>query len=203
MHGTDSNTMLVLEELISAFGCDQQKFLTVHHGQEIIAPTKVNFDEFHNNTAHSMGWYGFWIFGQSNHATYDPHTGDVSKGYCNGERTQARIGSFTTWNNKRGFEIVSGANIRLENQTHMDHDFAGFEIFTAKGPYGEDGPGIFNTVIVGHSEISDLTEGKETACTPVESTCLSLDGLSKMSASIILTGTATACRPSWKNLKPV
>eukprot|EP00090_Calanus_glacialis_P017096 TRINITY_DN2671_c0_g1_i4.p1 TRINITY_DN2671_c0_g1~~TRINITY_DN2671_c0_g1_i4.p1 ORF type:complete len:4502 (+),score=1148.36 TRINITY_DN2671_c0_g1_i4:1085-13507(+) len=129
-------------------------------------PNKVNFDEFHNNTAHSMGWYGFWIFGQSNHATYDPHTGDVSKGYCNGERTQARIGSFTTWNNKRGFEIVSGANIRLENQTHMDHDFAGFEIFTAKGPYGEDGPGIFNTIIVGHSEISDLTEGKETACTP-------------------------------------
>merc|ERR1719483_1010979 len=129
-------------------------------------PNKVNFDEFHNNTAHSMGWYGFWIFGQSNHATYDPHTGDVSKGYCNGERTQARIGSFTTWNNKRGFEIVSGANIRLENQTHMDHDFAGYEIFTAKGPYGDEGPGIYNSIIVGHSEISDLTEGKETACTP-------------------------------------
>jgi len=129
-------------------------------------PNKVNFDEFHNNTAHSMGWYGFWIFGQSNHATYDPHTGDVSQGYCNGQRTQARIGSFTTWNNKRGFEIVSGANIRLENQTHMDHDFAGFEIFTAKGPYGEEGPGIYNTIIVGHSEISDLTEGKENACTP-------------------------------------
>ena len=33
-----------------------------------------------------------------------------------------RIGSFTTWNNKRGFEIVSGANIRLENQVHMDQD---------------------------------------------------------------------------------
>ena len=129
-------------------------------------PNKVPFDEFHNNTAHSMGWYGFWIFGQSNHATYDPHNGDISTGYCSGDRIQTRIGSFTTWNNKRGFEIVSGANIRLENQTHMDHDFAGFEIFTARGPYGEDGPGIFNTIIVGHSEISDLTEGKNESCIP-------------------------------------
>ena len=75
-------------------------------------PNKVPFDEFHNSTAHSMGWYGFWIFGQSNHATYDPHDGDVSTGYCQGSRRQATIGSFTTWNNKRGFEIVSGANIR-------------------------------------------------------------------------------------------
>ena len=130
-------------------------------------PKKVPFDEFHNNTAHSMGWYGFWIFGQSNHASYDPHTGTRENGYCDGSRTQARIGSFTTWNNKRGFEIVSGVNIRLENQTHMDHDFAGYEIFTAGGgPYGPDGPGIYNSVIVGHSQVSDMTAGKENACTP-------------------------------------
>ena len=129
-------------------------------------PNRVPFDEFHNNTAHSMGWYGFWIFGQSNHATYDPHSGDTAHGYCNGKSIQTRIGSFTTWNNKRGFEIVSGANIRLENQVHMDHDFAGYEIFTAKGPYGDDGPGIFDSIIVGHSQISDLTEGKSNACTP-------------------------------------
>ena len=128
-------------------------------------PNKIPFDEFHNNTAHSMGWYGFWIFGQSNHAAYDPHSGNTENGYCKGERIQTTIGSFTTWNNKRGFEIVSGANIRLENQTHMDHDFAAYEIFTANGPYGDDGPGIFNAVIVGHSEISKLTKGNE-SCTP-------------------------------------
>ena len=127
-------------------------------------PNKVPFLEFYNNTAHSMGWYGFWIFGQSNHASYDPHSGTLENGFCDGKRIQTRIGSFTTWNNKRGFEIVSGANIRLENQTHMDHDFAGYEIFTAKGPYGEDGPGIFDAVLVGHSQVSDMTEGKENAC---------------------------------------
>ena len=128
-------------------------------------PYKVPFDEFHNNTAHSMGWYGFWIFGQSNHVSYDPHTGTLEKGYCNGYRTQARLGSFTTWNNKRGFEIVSGANIRLENQTHMDHDFSAYEIFKAKGPGGPGGAGIFNSLIVGHSEVSDLT-GKQDKVTP-------------------------------------
>jgi len=132
-------------------------------------PNKVPFDEFHNNTAHSMGWYGFWIMGQSNHAGYDPHDGDISSGYCKGNRIQARIGSFTTWNNKRGFEIVAGKNIRLENQTHMDHDFAGFDIFAGGaggGPLGPDGPGIVNSVIVGHSMISDLTEGKADSCIP-------------------------------------
>jgi len=129
-------------------------------------PYRVPFDEFHNNTAHSMGWYGFWIFGQSNHVDYDPHTGTPERGYCDGHRTQARIGSFTTWNNKRGFEIVAGANIRLENQTHMDHDFSAFEIFKAKGPYGTDGPGIFNTIIVGSSKISEMIPGREHHCTP-------------------------------------
>ena len=129
-------------------------------------PNKVPFDEFHNNTAHSMGWYGFWIFGQSNHADYDPHDGVTETGYCQGNRIQTTIGSFTTWNNKRGFEIVSAANVRLQDQIHMDHDFSAYEIFTANGPYGDDGPGIFNSIIVGHSQISDLTEGKNESCTP-------------------------------------
>ena len=130
-------------------------------------PNKVRFDEFYNNTAHSMGWYGFWIMGQSNHAGYDPHDGDLSTGYCRGNRIQARIGSFTTWNNKRGFEIVEGQNIRLENQTHMDHDFAGFDIFqSGGGPLGPDGPSIYNSIIVGHSEITELTPGKSANCTP-------------------------------------
>ena len=128
-------------------------------------PFKVPFDEFHNNTAHSMGWYGFWIMGQSNHVDYDPHTGTVDRGYCNGHRTTTAIGSMTTWNNKRGFEIVSGKSIRLENQTHMDHDFSAYEIFKAQGPYGS-GPGIYNSLIVGHSQVSVLN-GRSDHCTPM------------------------------------
>ena len=128
-------------------------------------PFKVPFDEFHNNTAHSMGWYGFWIMGQSNHVNYDPHSGDPESGYCNGHRITTTIGSMTTWNNKRGFEIVSGNSIRLEDQIHMDHDFSAYEIFKAKGPYGS-GPGIYNSIIVGSSEVSKLI-GREDHCTPV------------------------------------
>ena len=71
----------------------------------------------------------------------------------------------TTWNNKRGFEIVSGKSIRLENQTHMDHDFSAYEIFKAQGPYGS-GPGIFNSLIVGHSQVSVLN-GRSDHCTPM------------------------------------
>ena len=49
----------------------------------------------------------------------------------------------------------------------MDHDFAGFDIFKAGGgPLGPDGPSIYNSVIVGHSMISDLTEGKNESCIP-------------------------------------
>ena len=46
----------------------------------------------------------------------------------------------------------------------MDHDFAGFEIFTSKGPYGDDGPGITNALLVGHSEISEITEKGNKSC---------------------------------------
>ena len=88
-----------------------------------------------NTTANSMGWYGVWVFGQSNQVAYVPHAGDAANGYCNGQHTQEAIASFTTFNNKRGFEIVSGANIRLENHVHTDHDFTRYEIFAANGPY--------------------------------------------------------------------
>ena len=88
-----------------------------------------------NTTANSMGWYGVWIFGQSNQVAYDPHAGDAANGYCNGQRTQAVIGSFTTCNNKRGLQIVSCSSICLENHIHMSHDFTGYEIFAANNRY--------------------------------------------------------------------
>ena len=114
---------------------------------------KAPFGEFYNNTAHSMGWYGFWIFSQSNAFSYNPHTGTADQGFCNGSPAQARIGSFTIWNSKRGFEIV--------NQTHMFHDFSAFEIMRSKGPYGTDGPGIFNSTIVASLGASRLIPAYE------------------------------------------
>ena len=48
----------------------------------------------------------------------------------------------------------------------MDHDFSAYEIFKARGPYGGDGPGIFNSIIVGYSEISKMIPGREQHVTP-------------------------------------
>ena len=117
-------------------------------------PHKVGFGEFRNNTAHSMGQYGFWMFAVNTKVPYDPHDGDESQGFCNGNPSQAVIGSMTTWNCKRGFEIVHGTNIRIENQIHLDHTHAGFDIMMSGGPLGTSGPGIHNSVVVGHSNIS-------------------------------------------------
>ena len=121
-------------------------------------PHKVGFGEFRNNTAHSMGQYGFWIFAVNTKVPYDPHDGDESQGFCNGSPSQAVIGSMTTWNCKRGFEIVHGTNIKVENQTHLDHTHAGFDIMMSGGPLGPSGPGIHNSVVVGHSQISVETK---------------------------------------------
>ena len=126
-------------------------------------PDKVGFGEFRNNTAHSMGQYGFWMFAVNTKVPYDPHDGDVNSGFCNGERAQAIIGSMTTWNCKRGFEIVHGINVRIENQTHLDHSHAGFDILMSGGPLGPKGPGIYNSVLIGHSNVSVETK-KEVHC---------------------------------------
>ena len=48
----------------------------------------------------------------------------------------------------------------------MDHDFSAYEIFKARGPYGGDGPGIFNSLIIGYSEISKMIPGREQHVTP-------------------------------------
>jgi hypothetical protein len=90
-------------------------------------------------------------------APMDPHSGDLEHGFCNGARIQSVFGSFTTWNCKRGFEIIHGKNLRIENQTHMDHTHTGFDIQGSEGPYGLDGPGIYNSVLVARSRVYEET----------------------------------------------
>ena len=70
----------------------------------------------------------------------------------------------------------------------MDHDFNGYEIFTAKGPYGGGGPGIFNSIIVGYSEISKMIPGREQHVTP-KAALVPLSGYTMENVTFINFGT--------------
>ena len=59
-----------------------------------ICPQNALMGKFYNNTAHSVGWYGLWIFQH-----YMPKAG----GYCGSSVDEpARFEKFTGWNNLRG-----------------------------------------------------------------------------------------------------
>ncbi|KAI3389358.1 hypothetical protein SNEBB_007570 [Seison nebaliae] len=70
--------------------------------------------EFHNNTVHSVGWFGLWI-----HKNYTPEV-------------TAHFTDFYTWNNEKGIEVVVGGKLKFSNFVSINEDFSGFE-----GKYAE------------------------------------------------------------------
>ena len=59
-----------------------------------ICPQNANLGEFYNNTVHSVGWYGLWIF-----EDYFPKQG----GYCGSTVDEPAVfRNLTTWNSLRG-----------------------------------------------------------------------------------------------------
>ena len=122
-----------------------------------VCPRHIPLGEFTDNSAHSFGWYGLWVF-----PTYSPREG----GSCSSSASHvpAVFTNFLAWRNDRGVEFgdagVSSGALQLHNSTMLDNELAGVEVTAFEAEWGE--PLIQNVVIVAHSEI---TASDSSVCT--------------------------------------
>ncbi|KAK0070514.1 fibrocystin-L [Biomphalaria pfeifferi] len=112
-----------------------------------ICPQATPLKEYFNNTAHSLGWFGLWIF-----ETYVPRVG----GSCRSDAAHqvAKFSGLTAWSCEKGAEAVNIGAVQFHNFTLVNNLLAGFEskliIQTPPQYDAQNGPGIFNAVIVSH-----------------------------------------------------
>ena len=112
----------------------------------------VPLGTFRDNSAHTFGWYGLWIFSMDG---YFPKDGTRESGYCNGQNTVPAVYErLTAWRCERGAEVVFSGPVQFKDFIMLDNEKAGMEFVEVDGGYGEDGPGSFGGIVVGHSEIS-------------------------------------------------
>ncbi|MEE6507574.1 hypothetical protein FKM82_026763 [Ascaphus truei] len=112
-----------------------------------ICQKRIPLGEFYNNTVHSQGWFGIWIFQE-----YFPMQGES----CSSSTPMPAIfDSLTTWNCEKGAEWVNGGALQFHNFSMINNEKAGIETKRVMSNYVEgwgetNGAVIKNAVIVGH-----------------------------------------------------
>ncbi|KAG7219450.1 hypothetical protein INR49_009284 [Caranx melampygus] len=112
-----------------------------------ICQKRVPLGEFRNNTVHSQGWFGIWIF-----ADFFPMKG----GGCRSSTPEPAVfHTLTTWNCEKGAEWVNVGAIQFNGFVMVNNEKAGIEakrIFQwAVSGFGEDGGALVsNSTMVGH-----------------------------------------------------
>ncbi|KAI7798957.1 putative fibrocystin-L, partial [Triplophysa rosa] len=112
-----------------------------------ICQKRVPLGQFFNNTVHSQGWFGLWIFQE-----YFP----VRNGLCNSVTpAPAVFRRLTSWNNEKGAEWVNVGAVQFSEFLMVNNEKAGVEakriIRTYVSGWGlEAGAAVVNSTIVGH-----------------------------------------------------
>uniref|UniRef100_A0A3B5MPJ0 G8 domain-containing protein n=1 Tax=Xiphophorus couchianus TaxID=32473 RepID=A0A3B5MPJ0_9TELE len=112
-----------------------------------ICQKRVPLGEFSNNTVHSQGWFGLWIFQE-----FFP----MKDGRCTSTTPEPAVfHSLTTWNCEKGAEWVNVGAVQFNNFIMVNNEKAGVEakrIFPwAVSGFGEDGGAtVSNSTIVAH-----------------------------------------------------
>uniref|UniRef100_A0AAX7VHS5 Polycystic kidney and hepatic disease 1 (autosomal recessive)-like 1 n=1 Tax=Astatotilapia calliptera TaxID=8154 RepID=A0AAX7VHS5_ASTCA len=112
-----------------------------------ICQKRVPLGEFYNNTVHSQGWFGLWIF-----QDFFP----MKNGGCQSSIPEPAVfRSLTTWNCEKGAEWVNVGAVQFNNFLMVNNEKAGIEAkrivqWAVKG-FGEDGGAtVSNSTFVGH-----------------------------------------------------
>jgi len=117
-------------------------------------PFRQPFGRFYNNSVHSVGRIGVWIFPE-----YSPTVG----GNCyNDAPYQAVFEGLTTWRNARGLEWVMSSTIQVKGAIAFDNNEAGLSCVTAINDQATNLPNLratFYNISSGSSVINSLIVG--------------------------------------------
>lgn len=122
-------------------------------------PNRQPFGRFVNNTVHSTGRFGVWIY---------PEYAPTMTGDCNGTNpTYAAIDGLIAWRNNKGIEVVMSRTIEIRNTLVFDNADMGIGYITAVGHQetnplyirptfydGINGSLVIDSVIIGDTGIS-------------------------------------------------
>ncbi|KAA0710212.1 Fibrocystin-L Polycystic kidney and hepatic disease 1-like protein 1 [Triplophysa tibetana] len=112
-----------------------------------ICPKRVPLGQFFNNTVHSQGCFGLWIFEE-----YFP----MQNGFCySSTPAPAIFRRLTSWNNEKGAEWVNVGAVQFSEFLMVNNEKAGVEakriIWNYVSGWGlEGGAAVVNSTIVGH-----------------------------------------------------
>jgi hypothetical protein len=129
-------------------------------------PKKIPFGKFFNNSVHSVGRFGVWVF-----PGYNP----TISGNCNDNRLSvAKFENLYTYGSDMGVQYVQSCPLQFKNLIAFDHVSTAIEAQTISFSenlntqtrnlfYNETiGPGIFDSVIIGNSDSSSSYSISET-----------------------------------------
>ncbi|XP_011607160.2 fibrocystin-L isoform X2 [Takifugu rubripes] len=117
-----------------------------------ICQKRVPLGEFYNNTVHSQGWFGLWIFQE-----YYP----MKNGGCRSQIPEpAAFHSLTTWNCEKGAEWVNVGAVQFINFIMVNNEKAGIEAKRILNNFVSNFEQaiISNCTIVGHVDELGLGE---------------------------------------------
>ncbi|XP_045210443.2 fibrocystin-L-like isoform X2 [Mercenaria mercenaria] len=113
---------------------------------ETVCPIAVPLGVFLNNSAHSFGWFGLWIF-----PDYFP-----KKDACGGTEVEPAVfDGLYAWNNDKGAEAVNSGALQFKNFVLVQNKLAGYEgkLVMEVPLYTDDAPMIADSLIVGTTTV--------------------------------------------------
>ncbi|XP_052286416.1 fibrocystin-L-like [Dreissena polymorpha] len=111
-----------------------------------VCPQNTELGIFYNNSAHSFGWFGLWVFEH-----YFP-----KKGGCGGtEVAPAVFERFFSWNNDKGAEAVNVGALQFKDFVLVQNRLAGYEgkLISGLPGYGESSSMVKDSLIVGTTTV--------------------------------------------------